>query len=653
MKIVQELNKLQHRHGYLRKQDMHALAEKIREPLYRLHEVASFFPHYRIEDPPPKVEVTVCRDMACHRNGSLKILEKLQSLAEGYGEKDIVVEGVSCLGRCDRGPCSFVASGHPHEERIYCRLDEEKLISVVKDTLGGAPPAPHLDEENKTDRTTWRIDPYFGEASPHEEKYAAVREFVAPYKDKDGEERQRIKSEQRDRVLNSLKQAGLLGMGGAGGRAFKKWNDVFLAAGAQKYIVCNCDESEPGTFKDREIILQCPHLVLEGMIMAALVTGADHGWVYIRHEYEEQVRAVDAAVKEAYDLGILGEDVAGSGETIHLASFTSPGGYICGEATALIQAMESKRGEPRTRPPELQTNGLFDKPTVVNNVETFGWVPAILLEEGGDGKWYAGQGTNKATGRRFFSISGDLNKPGVFEVPAGITLRELIEKAGGVRDGQKLKAVSLSGPSGGLLPAMIPAAGVRDKFQGQMDDCDRNLEILKGKLAEAIEKNDERSKTGIESHMKRVEGQKKTVNNIMMEKVPPGKDFLNVLDLELDVVRFRLLSFFLGGGMVIYGDGCDVVREALANLRFFRNESCGKCVPCRVGSQKMVEIAEELVNKKLSREQLNQKASLANDVGETMIATAICGLGTVAPNPLTSLLKYFDDDVSRYLRNGS
>ncbi len=191
--------------------------------------------------------------------------------------------------------------------------------------------------------------------------------------------------------------------------AFQKWTDVRQAKGDQKYIICNGDESEPGTFKDRELMLRTPHLVLEGVILAGLLTGATRGYIYIRHEYPEQIAAMETAIRQAERMKICGRQVLNTGREFSIEVFVSPGGYICGEQSALVEAMEDHRAQPRNKPPQLETNGLYDKPTLVSNVETFAWVPAILLK---GAEWYRDLGRNGCKGARFFSISGDVNRPG-------------------------------------------------------------------------------------------------------------------------------------------------------------------------------------------------------------------------------------------------
>ena len=255
-----------------------------------------------------------------------------------------------------------------------------------------------------------------------------------------------------DRWLADLKNAYLLGMGGAGQPAADKWRDVYLRKEPVKYIVANADESEPGTFKDREIMLRTPELLVEGVIMAGLITGATQGYIYIRHEYEEAIHSVEECIKQAIREGACGPSILGTDRAFPVEVFVSPGGYICGEQSALIEAMEDRRAQPRNRPPELSANGLRNQPTLVNNVETLSWAPSIFLE-GGD--WYkkqAGSPTSNGKGWRIFSISGDLERPGAYEVPVGCSMGDLIEAAGGMLGGRKLLAVATSGPSGGFLP---------------------------------------------------------------------------------------------------------------------------------------------------------------------------------------------------------
>ena len=268
-----------------------------------------------------------------------------------------------------------------------------------------------------------------------------------------------------DILLDEIRDADLRGLGGAGIPAVQKWRDVRDAVRKARqresddraFIVVNGDESEPGTFKDRELLLRTPHLIVEAVILAGLITEATQGFIYIRHEYAEQIEACRREIRRAEQLGLCGENAMLIGRSLPISVFVSPGGYICGEQSALIEAMSDRRGEPRNMPPKLETNGLEDLPTLVSNVETFAWVPFICLN---GGKAYAEQGVNGWKGRRIFSVSGDVKRPGVYEVPMGLTLRELIygdNYCQGIAGDKKLKGFAPSGPSGGFLPASLTA----------------------------------------------------------------------------------------------------------------------------------------------------------------------------------------------------
>ncbi len=564
--IVQELRLIQERCGYLPGPEMQALAERLQVPLHRVHEVASFYPLYRLK-PPPAVDVKVCRDMACALRGCAQLQKDLAQYAGEFPAGQVHVEGVSCLGQCDR-PVAVSVNDH----YVYRGLDAGALSDVIRKAVGGAPlPHPRADRSP----AGWKIDPYDGRP-----RYEALKQFV--------------EGRDANALLKKLEVANLRGMGGAGFPTARKWSAVRGAPGAEKYVVCNADESEPGTFKDRDLLRRAPHLVIEGMVLAGLVTGATRGWIYLRHEYVEEAEVLEEALREARDRHhAVGDNVLGSGLSFPVEVFISPGGYVQGEESALLEAMEDRRGEPRNKPPFPVFNGLFNKPTVINNVETLSWVPAICLR---GGEWYRDGGVNGATGMRFVSISGDVNRPGVYEVPFGQKVRDLVMGlAGGLPAGRRLKAIAPSGPSGGFLPARIPVANLPPKF--------------------------------------------------VAEKLPAGAKELDVMDLPLDLNTLGLMGSMLGAAFVVYDDSRDMVAAALNCTRFFRNESCGKCVPCRVGSQKLVDLGDELLAGRSSRDRLG----LVNELAEAMVLTSICGLGQVASNPFALTLRHFPDDVARYL----
>lgn len=584
--IVQELQKIQKRFGYLPKTELESLSRRIKRlPLHRLHEVASFFPHFRLK-PPPAVEFKVCRDMSCHLRGAADLKRTLEDLAREIGGGDIAVEGASCLGQCDGAPALMIG------EHVYRGVTTDQTKMLLRLALStSASLGKHRPHAADRSPLGWKIDPYDGR-----EDYEAVKRFVA--------------NPDANGLIETLKVADLRGMGGAGVWAHQKWKDVREARGDEKYVVVNGDESEPGTFKDRELLLRTPHLVIEGLILAGLLTGAERGFIYIRHEYEEAIEAVREAIERAEAIGVCGDNVLGTGRSFPVEVFVSPGGYICGEQSALIEAMEDNRAEPRNKPPMLETNGLYDKPTLVSNVETYAWVPSIVIH---GGPWYRDHGINGAKGMRFFSISGDVNRPGVYEVPCGITLRSLIEDySGGMRDGRALKAFASSGPSAGFLPARLPKARLPEAFAARLAERERAREEQGGP--------------------------------------PPSADEYETLDLELDLQTLRDMGLMIGGGMVVYAEGTDMLDQALNASSFFRNESCGKCVPCRVGSQKLVELADGLMKWQYDDHTLRPVEELLTELQRTMELTSICGLGMVAGNPLISIFRHFRKDLEPYLR---
>jgi NADH:ubiquinone oxidoreductase subunit F (NADH-binding) len=350
-----------------------------------------------------------------------------------------------------------------------------------------------------------------------------------------------------------------------------KWEIVRNQPGTEKFIVCNADESEPGTIKDRFIMTAAPHLVVEGMVLGGLVVGARHGILYIRHEYSRQEHVLEEEIARCRREGLLGDRILGTELSFHLEVFVSPGGYICGEESALLEAIEGKRAEPRNKPPFPGQQGLWQKPTVINNVETFCFVPVILAR---GLEWLKAQGRDGSVGVKFVGVSGDVTRPGVFEVPMGLPYRELIENlAGGVPPGRTFKAFAPSGPAGGYLPA-------------------------------------------------------------------------SMADLPIDWAAMAKAGATVGSGaVVVCDDRACMLDMALNAVRFFRNESCGKCVPCRVGSQKLVDLLAEWVRGRRGAEDL----ALVDELSHALRMTSICGLGQVVPMPIASVLKHFPDEVEAHV----
>jgi NADH:ubiquinone oxidoreductase subunit F (NADH-binding) len=354
-------------------------------------------------------------------------------------------------------------------------------------------------------------------------------------------------------------------------------------------------------------------LVVEGVIIAGLLTNATQGFIYIRHEYAEQIAACRREIDRAEQLGLCGENASALGHPFPVEVFVSPGGYICGEQSALIEAMSDRRGEPRNLPPKLETNGLEDLPTIVSNVETYAWIPYICINSG---KTYAGLGQNGWQGRRLFSVSGDVNRPGVYEVPMGMTVRDLLygeDYCQGIKDGRKLKAFAPSGPSGGFLPAKLTAEA-------------------------GLPRDHTNNKAWIELAGRR--------------GFDPAARELEIADLELELNLFRALSptQALGAGLVVYAEGRDMLDQAVNALEFYRNESCGKCVPCRLGSQKLAALGKHLVQDQIDGDHWKSELlPLVRDMSKAIELASICGLGRSVPVPLRSVVNYFADDLRRHL----
>jgi NADH:ubiquinone oxidoreductase subunit F (NADH-binding)/NADH:ubiquinone oxidoreductase subunit E len=606
--VTAALLRLQHHKGWISNADLAELAAELEVPLYMLEEVVSFFPHFR-RSPPPLIELQVCRDLSCHLAGSNELVRKLQYKYQN--DPSVAIRPVSCLGRCDKPPAACLSrftsahGGKPEDDIIdyyYRSRDGRFLVNAVTRLKSGEPPPPpDLDANDPPTMPLWNIDVYRGKPT-----YDAAARLLKQIRLADNPEEARAKLD----LIPKLELANLRGMGGAGAPAAKKWNDVRQAPGSVKYIVCNADESEPGTFKDRELLLRTPWLIIEGMILAGIVTGASRGYIYLRHEYPEQAAALRAAIADAERQGVCGTNIGRTGIDFPISLFISPGGYICGEQSALIEAMEGKRAQPRNRPPELATNGLFDKPTLVNNVETFAWVPGIALNTvlskdhpESQVNWYGNfaknypkkikqpDGSDKIEygGIRFFSISGDVVRPGVYEIPIGAPLRVLIEAAGGVIGGiEQLKAIATSGPSGGFLPRIL-----RDS---------KNPEISQ-----------------------------------------------DLLEVPLDIDEFRRFGAMLGAGLVVYSAQRNLLDQAVNATEFFRNESCGKCVPCRIGSQKLVDIGLRIRRGEMGKTEFIEQKLAVRELDRTLELTSICGLGQVAAKPLASVLQFFEADVKGYM----
>src|SRR5579875_789026 len=545
--LIPALNAIQERVGWLPREELVALSRDVHRPLYEIEGLISFYPHFRT-DPPKKVQLRVCHDLSCWLRGAD---EQIAALRGRYGaDAEVELAEGSCLGRCDIAPACTVneapvpldgadaavaaareaatRAGHNRRPGGYGEAEESPPVPSRRGQPGGP--------GGRRPGRTWPNDPY----PAAEDRYGVLRAVLAG----------RMRTAD---IIAALRDAGLRGMGGAGFPAGRKWELVAAQQATPKYVICNADESEPGTFKDREILATQPYLVLEGLLLGMLAVGAEEGWVFIRHEYGPEEQVIRREIEWLREAGLAGPDAGGTGRRLSVEVFTSPGGYILGEESALIECMEGHRGEPRNKPPFPGSYGLYGKPTLMNSVETLAHVPVIATR---GAAWWNAQGRGDHAGLKFFAVSGHVEHPGVYCVPMGTTVRELLELAGGVSGGRPLGAIQPGGASSNFIG--------------------------------------------------------------------PGQ-----LDVELDFGTLQAAGSMLGSGaLVVMAEGTDLLAAAVNVLRFFRDESCGKCVPCRVGSTK----AHQILTSRGPDEQIAE-------LEEVMRRTSICGLGQVALGPVMSVLR--------------
>lgn len=373
-------------------------------------------------------------------------------------------------------------------------------------------------------------------------------------------------------VIREIKKSGLRGRGGAGFPTGLKWELACTAAGDEKYIICNADEGDPGAFMDRSIIEGNPHSVIEGIIIGSYAIGAKMGYIYIRAEYPLAVERIRLAIKEARQKGFLGNNIFNKGLDFDIKIALGAGAFVCGEETALIASIEGQRGMPRAKPPFPIHKGLWGKPTVINNVETFANIPHIINK---GAEWFSKFGTEKSKGTKVFALTGKVKNTGLIEVPMGITLREIIyDIGGGIENNKVLKAVQTGGPSGGCIPA-------------------------------------------------------------------------DLIDIMVDYESLAQVGAIVGsGGMIVLDEDDCMVNVAKYFLQFTQAESCGKCVPCRIGTKRLLEILER-ITKGLGKE---SDIELLQMLSEDIKASSLCGLGQTAPNPVLSTIKYFKDEYLAHTR---
>ncbi len=546
---------LQERIGWISAGGLNELCRRLDVPPADAYGVATFYAMLAVEPRPARV-VHVCEDVACRCHGSDDLIAQLE---ERFGpEGELSDDGSAtwfrspCLGQCDRAPAALVGdAGVDFSERTLAPTSATAVLDILAGGDPGGAPVTVL--------------PQAGDPSLRLLRRAAAgnAQTLDGYRAQGGYQALRRAIELGpEGVIRELKDSKLQGRGGAAFPTGVKWDAVARQPMRPHYLVCNADESEPGTFKDRVLMEHDPFAVIEAMTIAAYAIGSERGYLYIRGEYPEPEHALEQALAETRARGFLGDDVMGEGFAFEIEIRKGAGAYICGEETAIFESIEGKRGEPRNKPPFPVTHGLFDKPTVVNNVETLVNVLEIVLR---GGPAYAATGTEVSTGTKLFCLSGHVERPGVYEVPFGTTLQELLDLAGGVPGGKDLQAVLMGGAAGGFL---------------RPDELDVPL----------------------------------TFEGAREAKTTLGSGVVLVLDETVDLPRLL---------------------QRLA--AFFRNESCGQCVPCRVGTVRQQEALARLVAGTTPRGVEHELALIA-EVGQCMRDASICGLGQTASSAIESAI---------------
>jgi NADH-quinone oxidoreductase subunit F len=554
--LLPVLHALQSSAGWISPGGLRYACERLTVPPAEAYGVATFYAMFSVEPRPPRV-VHLCDDIACKVAGAEGLIDEV---TQQIGSEQVLRS--PCLGMCERAPAALL-QGSGSEDMAFGSVSIERLDLLIHggpwtrsdaEVMDVAPQTDGTREELRLLRRVGMVDPTSLDDYRAHGGYEALRRAVelGP-----------------EDVIAELKDSKLQGRGGAAFPAGVKWEAVAKQPAQPHYFICNADESEPGTFKDRVLMEHDPFAVLESLTIAGYATGSEKGFIYIRGEYPLATSRLEHAIELAYAHGFLGADVMGEGFAFDVELRRGAGAYICGEETSLFNSIEGKRGEPRNKPPFPVERGVFGKPTGINNVETLVNVLEVLTL---GGEAYARIGTPDSTGPRLFCLSGCVERPGVYEVEHGITLRELLEMAGGVRGGKELKAILLGGAAGSFVTA---------------DDLDQRLTFEDSKAA----------------------------------------------------------GVTLGSGVVmVFDEAVDLTDIVLRIAAFFRDESCGQCVPCRVGTVRQEEALARVI-KGRANGSLTDELDLIDDIGQVMRDASICGLGQLAANAVDSAihrLKIFD-----------
>jgi NADH-quinone oxidoreductase subunit F len=563
--LLPVLHAIQQRIGWISAGALNYTSVRLDVAPAEAHGVASFYGMFSLS-PRPAVIAHVCDDIACMTRGAGALCagleEKLGPAGAPCLEGQASWQRSACLGMCERGPASLVtAAGKTPRERVIAPGTSKDIVSAVEDAVRGKLPA-EADTLNtklsvpQADQAQLRLLRRVGQLDA---------KSLDDYRRAGGYEALRRAFEWgAERVIREVIDSKLLGRGGAAFPTGKKWEAVHLQRhlGRAHYVICNADESEPGTFKDRIMMEGDPFAVLEGMTIAAFAVGAQKGFIYVRGEYPLATERLNHAIKAARARKLLGDNILGSGFGFDVEVRRGAGAYICGEETALFNSIEGYRGEPRNKPPFPTESGLFRAPTVVNNVETLINIPEIIL---GGGAAYAKIGVGNSTGYRLFCVSGHVVRPGVYETPYGPTLRQVIDMAGGVGGTGRLQAVLLGGAAGSFVSA-------------------------------------------------------------------------GELDTPLTFEGTRTIGATLGSGvLMLFDDSMDLKQVLLRIAAFFRSETCGQCVPCRVGTVRQEEALQRLVRRQTIGSVSEEKKTL-QEIAQAMRDASICGLGQTASGAILSAM---------------
>lgn len=520
--------------------------------------------------------ILVCGGTGCTSSGSAKLIEEFEAQLNRVGMADEVkVVKTGCFGLCALGPIVIV---YP-EGAFYSRITAEDVKTIVDEHIvkGRIVKSLLYDEavhDNEDVKPLNEINFYkhqmrialknCGVINPENiDEYIALDGYKALGK---------VLTEMTpEQVIQIMKDSGLRGRGGGGFPTGVKWSFAAAQPKGKKFVGCNADEGDPGAFMDRSVLEGDPHSVIEAMAIAGYAIGSDQGYIYIRAEYPIAVKRLQIAIDQAKEYGLLGDDIFGTGFSFNLEIRLGAGAFVCGEETALMTSIEGKRGEPRPRPPFPAVKGLWQKPTILNNVETYANIPQIILN---GAEWFASIGTEKSKGTKVFALGGKINNTGLVEVPMGTTLRTIVEDiGGGIPNGKKFKAAQTGGPSGGCIPASL-------------------------------------------------------------------------IDTEIDYDSLISIGSMMGsGGLIVMDEDSCMVDIAKFFLEFTVDESCGKCAPCRIGTRRMLEILNKITDGKATMEDLDHLKLLAKNIK----ASALCGLGQTAPNPVLSTLRYFEDEYIAHI----